>query len=307
MSLQQHLYNESAFVFNCEGSDLVGVVHRSEQESDLGLLAIVAGGPQYRGGCGRQLVELGRALAADGIHVMRFDHRGLGDSSGEFNGFQHLEEDIRVAIHEFRDRIPSVKRIMLWGGCDAASAAMINAYKYPEVVSIVAANPWVTTEETAATARRKHYLDRLKQKSFWLKLLRAEYNVFDYLSGSSKKQPDNESKNTSARYASNEKGNGDFLQAMLEGFLAFRGQVLFLMSGRSITVKQFDALVSSDLRWQKQAHVTRHNIEGADLTFSTAEAREAMLKAAKSWCRMILHNHTHCDFQLEQAETDVQK
>ena len=32
--------------------------------------------------------------------------------------------DIRRAIEEFRDRAPSVKRIILWGGCDAASAAL---------------------------------------------------------------------------------------------------------------------------------------------------------------------------------------
>jgi len=297
MSLCSTLNNETAIIFDCDGSNLVGVVHRSESESDLGMLTIVAGGPQYRGGCGRQLVELGRALSQQGVHVMRFDHRGLGDSNGEFNGFQNLEQDIGAAINAFKKEVPAVKRIILWGGCDAASAAMINAHKYPEVVSIVAANPWVTTEETATIARRQHYLQRLTQKSFWLKLLKGQYNIFDYLSRRPRPQSKPADKKTSARYASNQKGNGDFLNSMLDGVLAFKGRVLFLMSERSITVKQFEGIVSSTPRWQKLRGFSRHDISGADLTFSTAHARNAMLKAAIAWSQMILQGRETCDFE----------
>ena len=61
---------------------LIGVIHQATGKSELGLLTIVAGGPQYRGGCGRQLVELARRISSEGVPVMRFDHRGLGDSAG---------------------------------------------------------------------------------------------------------------------------------------------------------------------------------------------------------------------------------
>ena len=78
---------EIAFSFRVNESALIGVIHESTTPSDLGVLTIVAGGPQYRGGCGRQLVTLGRRLAREGVHVMRFDHRGMMTSQPQLPNF----------------------------------------------------------------------------------------------------------------------------------------------------------------------------------------------------------------------------
>ena len=166
--------NESAFAFDCEGSSLIGFLHGGDPSCDVGVLTIVPGGPQYRTGVGRQLLRLARRLVADGVHVMRFDHRGLGDSEGEFRGFQYIKDDIEAAIAEFKRRAPSVKRIILWGGCDCASAAILHAHKLPDVVCIVAGNPFVGSSTSTSKARQMHYLARIRQKSFWMKLLKLE-------------------------------------------------------------------------------------------------------------------------------------
>ncbi|KAB8057318.1 hydrolase 1, exosortase A system-associated, partial [Janthinobacterium violaceinigrum] len=58
---------------------LVGILSLPAAPGPRGVL-IVTGGPQYRVGSHRQFVLLARALAAQGVPVLRFDLRGMGDS-----------------------------------------------------------------------------------------------------------------------------------------------------------------------------------------------------------------------------------
>ncbi|MEZ5556070.1 hydrolase 1, exosortase A system-associated [Haliea sp.] len=280
---------EIAFSFELDESTLIGVIHESSTPSDLGVLTIVAGGPQYRGGCGRQLVALGRRLSQEGVHVMRFDHRGLGDSEGEFQGFEALHDDIASAIAEFHRRVPGLARIILWGGCDAASAALMSAYRFPEVVSIVAANPWVSSERTAARVQQKHYLSRLRQCSFWRKLFRMEYDIASYLRGAFAKLHSRLARRDGADAGpSTASMQAHYIERMLRGLQQFDGSVLFLMSGHSLISREFDELVASDREWNGACNGEgreRREVPGADQTFSSAQARSQMLDAASSWAR----------------------
>ena len=76
------MIKEKPFIFNCNNEKLVGIIHYPEKKPyfQKGLL-IVVGGPQYRVGSHRQFVLLARNLSIAGIPVMRFDYRGMGDSS----------------------------------------------------------------------------------------------------------------------------------------------------------------------------------------------------------------------------------
>ena len=58
---------EIPVAFDCQGAQLVGIVHRPETPRRRGVVAIVAGGPQYRGGCCRQLLVMARRFAAAGV------------------------------------------------------------------------------------------------------------------------------------------------------------------------------------------------------------------------------------------------
>ena len=167
---------EIPLVFDCEGNQLVGMVHLPERVQARGMLSIVAGGPQYRGGVCRMQVQMARHLAAAGIPVMRFDYRGLGDSEGVFRGFQDVQADLAAAIRTFLDQVPGLQEVVLWGGCDAASAVLINAWKFPEVTGIVLGNPWVHNANTGDAVAIKHYSQRLRDKDFWRKVLRLQYN-----------------------------------------------------------------------------------------------------------------------------------
>src|SRR3954464_10472134 len=115
---------ESALVFSCDGEQLVGVLTAPDKPCRTGIVVIV-GGPQYRVGSHRQFVLLARALARDGYAAFRFDYRGMGDSTGAARTFDRVQQDIGAAIDAFMASCKQVTRIVLWGLCDGASAALL--------------------------------------------------------------------------------------------------------------------------------------------------------------------------------------
>lgn len=66
---------------------------------------IVVGGPQYRAGSHRQFTLLARHLAAQGIPVLRFDYRGMGDSDGQQRTFEAIHDDLLCATNTFFERV----------------------------------------------------------------------------------------------------------------------------------------------------------------------------------------------------------
>jgi len=281
---------EIPLVFECAGETLVGIVHKPRKPTPIGLVTIIAGGPQYRGGVGRGMVSAARELSCAGIPVMRFDHRGLGDSSGEFRGFEHIGEDIQAAVSAFRRAVPEVGKVVLWGGCDAASAAMIHGCKIPDAISLVLGNPWVTTTQTQAIVMRKHYLSRLGEWSFWRKLLRREYDLSAYLVSGWKRLAGRFARSTGRSDVAAEEGTGNYVHRMLAGLRQFRGPVLFLMSGQSLLSREFDEMVSADPEWQavyRRPAYKRIDFPLADQTFSDSESRQGVNRAICDWLRVL--------------------
>ncbi|MEZ5571759.1 MAG: hydrolase 1, exosortase A system-associated [Halioglobus sp.] len=281
---------EIPIVFQCNGEALVGIIHRPAIPADIGVVTIIAGGPQYRAGVGRGMVSAARELSSAGVPVLRFDHRGLGDSSGDFLGFEHIADDIQAAVDAFREAVPEVSKVVLWGGCDAASAAMIHGWRIEDAVSLVLGNPWVTTTFTQSAVMRKHYLSRLKEWSFWRKVLRFEYNFTAYAVEGWQKVADKFVRliRVSDRSVSDETigDTGNYVNKMLSGLRQFDGPVLFLMSGQSLLSREFDELVNSDVQWHQVYHrstCSRIDFPDADQTFSDSKSRQAANRAIVDW------------------------
>ena len=296
--------NETAFAFACQGDELIGFLHRGNPACNIGVLAIVAGGPQYRAGVGRQLVSLGRRLASEGIPVMRFDHRGIGDSEGSFRRFAAMEDDIAVAIEEFIKRAPHVQEVILWGGCDAATSVLINAHKLPNVAGVIGVNPFVSSTKTATKVARKHYMSRLLQRSFWKKVFKMEYHVADYAVAGMQKVRKKLSRNKSQPNQKSGDGQGHFVDDLLTGLRRFEGKVLFLMGGRFLLSDEFDLLIDSNDDWRavyKQPKHQRINIEDGDQVFSGTAAQEKMFNAASEW----IHSAFPERMRLKNQSADV--
>ena len=163
--------------FICDKDYLYGVLHLSSTAAARGVILVV-GGPQYRVGSHRQFVLLARRLARAGIPAMRFDYRGMGDSEGAARKFEAIDTDIRGAIEVFVAQAPTLKEIVIWGLCDAASAALFYAPLDARVTGLVLLNPWVRTQEGKAGAYIKHYyLTRLFDADLWRKIARGEFHL----------------------------------------------------------------------------------------------------------------------------------
>ena len=274
---------EQALAFECEGERLVGIVAVPERPGPVGVL-IVVGGPQYRAGSHRQFVHLARRLARVGIAAMRFDYRGMGDAGGEARSFEDVSPDIAAAIAALRRACPVVERVVLWGLCDAASAALmyLDATRDASVAGVVLVNPWVRSEATLAKTRIKHYYARrFLERDFWARLLRGQVHVREAVAGVAR------SARSARRAAVTERGSAvAFQDRMASGLSAFAGPVLLLMSGRDLTAREFDEYASGDSKWKAllaHAPVERRNFEDADHTFSSASGREGVEAATVDW------------------------
>lgn len=292
--MSNELSQEIPLVFDCQGETLAGIVHKPLAPLSTGIVSVIAGGPQYRAGVGRNMVSMARELSAKGVPVMRFDHRGLGDSSGVFAGFEHIGADIAAAVECLKREVPQVKHVVLWGGCDAASGCMIHGCDIEGVGSMVLGNPWVTTAEAHSAVQQQHYMSRLGQWSFWRKLLFLEYNLVDYVKAGMTKLWSRlvrvfERGNDSCE----EDTNSHWLTRMLHGLQKFDGPILFLMSGQSLSSKEFDQLVSLDKDWDeaygRKVH-KRIDLPDADQTFSSGDSRQRVNTALMEWVVAVSKN-----------------
>jgi uncharacterized protein len=277
-----------AFTFDCEGETLVGLLHRpagQAQDRDAARtgVVVVVGGPQYRAGSHRQFVHLAQHLAAAGHPVLRFDARGMGDSSGAQRSFEDLDADIGAAIQALVQHQPEVQRVVLWGLCDGASAALLYLQRQgdPRVRGLCLLNPWVRSEASLARTQVKHYYrQRLMQREFWAKLFSGQVagKAVRDLVGSLKaaRQP------VEAAPAA----ELPFQVRMARAWQSFDGPVLLVLSGRDYTAREFTETVAAHPAWNgalARPGVQRHDARAADHTFSAAADRIEVEQVTAAW------------------------
>jgi exosortase A-associated hydrolase 1 len=171
--------------------------------------------------------------------------------------------------------------VVLWGLCDAASAACFYAASDPRVAGIVLLNPWVRTDASeASTYLRHYYLRRLLEPAFWRKVMRGEFAA-----GRSAR-----SLGALIRRASRRDANRDLpLPDRMANTLArFQGRVLLVLSGKDLTAAEFRDTAGRSAAW---AYALRANppatveLPDADHTFSKGRWRSDVAEATRSWIR----------------------
>ncbi|MGZ8161902.1 MAG: hydrolase 1, exosortase A system-associated [Methylobacter sp.] len=288
---------EIPIIFQCHENNLLGIIHQPGCASKLGVLLVV-GGPQYRVGSHRQFVLLARMLAAHSIPVMRFDYRGMGDSEGEPQSFTSIDDDIAAAIATFYQVCPHLSGIVIWGLCDAASAALFYAYQDERVQGLVLLNPWVYTEHGAATVYLKHYyLQRLLNPDFWRKIFSLK---FDYLASLSSfvailcKMLNNSTGagNSVDKTVDKVDTNLSLPVRMKECMRRFKYPVLLILSGKDLTADEFKDAVATDAEWQgllADGRVTRYDFTESDHTFSSSPWRDQVADWTLRWLNDLNH------------------
>ena len=274
-----------ALTFACDGNWLYGVLDVPDVARHRGVLFVV-GGPQYRAGSHRQFALLARELAQEGCPAMRFDYRGMGDSEGEMRDFEQVDDDLRCAIDAFFDAVPELTEVVLWGLCDAASAASLYAASDARVSGLVLLNPWVRTEAGAAKATLKHYYRaRLLDPGLWKKIVTGR---FDYGAavGSLRRLLGSATSKKQAPAAA--AAAAALPERMAASLGRFHGQVLVLLSGADLTAHEFSDLAQADPTWKNllaAPRVTSKTLPKADHTFSRHSWHDQMAQWTREWVR----------------------
>lgn len=269
--------------FACAGEQLLGIVHPATGHTGV---LVVVGGPQYRVGSHRQFVLLARELAQQGIPAFRFDYRGMGDASGEPRDFEQIESDIAAACDAFCAAQPQLRQLVIWGLCDAASAALFYAPRDARVRGLVLLNPWLRQAQSQArTVIQHYYRKRLLSPDLWRKLFSGQFALRRSLGSlwQTLRQAGTRQAPTTAAPAS-------LSERMARGWRQFSGPILLVLSGDDLVAKEFEAVSSSAPEWQGLTTAARVQIlrmARANHTFARAEWRDEVAAASAGFVRHI--------------------
>ena len=282
------LVRETALHWHVEGDWVPGILAEPDAlatsttprlHRDIGVVVVV-GGPQYRVGSHRQFVLLARHLAAHGYPVLRFDLRGSGDAQGKFSGFESIHLEIDAAIEALYRHAAGVRRHVLWGLCDAASAILMRAAPSPHahLAGVCVLNPWVRTAQSLDRAHIQHYYRRrIFEADFWRKLMHGGVGLGALREWAAKWRRVRSPHATQSL---------SFIEQMNKGWRALSGQILLITSEFDLTGQEFLDLVRAESAWNGALapDVVRHiAIAGADHTFSRADWRDAVASATLAW------------------------
>ncbi|NML60187.1 hydrolase 1, exosortase A system-associated [Massilia sp. RP-1-19] len=260
-------FGQRALRFHCVGSCLVGIIDVPERPIERGLL-VVTDAAQYRVGGHRQFALLSRTLAGRGIPVMRFDHRGCGDSEGKARSCDSIDDDVRSAIAEFFMQIPDMKEIVVWGLGEAATAAALYAHTDPRVRGLILLNPRVGMPAPALRpGPRQYYLGRLGELGFWKKV--ATGNVDFAASAAALRQH--------LREAAADK-TMELPERVIAALSCFEGQTLVILGGAGDSAREFDQLIG-----KHGLRCRRVEIPLADDTFASRKWRDEVAQVTAHW------------------------
>lgn len=288
---------EIPLIFSCEDNSLCAMAHIPQPSKQCGVL-IVVGGPQYRVGSHRQFLLLARDLASNGFPVLRFDYTGMGDSEGEQKTFENIDADLRAAIDAFYQQHSDLKNIVIWGLCDAASAALFYAYQDQRVKGLILLNPWVYTIQGEAKTYLKHYyLQRLLSRELWSKIFSGKFDavasITSLISMIKKMMSVSPSENFDKEHTNAIQAISPDLplpERMKQGLERFEYPVLCILSGNDLTASEFKELIAADSGWQQlfnQQRIQRLNFDESDHTFSRAVWRNQVSEWTIDWLQKL--------------------
>ncbi|GEN98890.1 acyl-CoA thioester hydrolase [Novosphingobium sediminis] len=252
--------------FPCGHDTLVGTLDMEAATDSTGVL-LVSGGRELRAGSWGGQAQLAARLAAVGVPVFRYDRRGIGESEGADPGFQNTRDDIAAALAAFRMAVPTLRRVIAFGNCDAAAALMLHGADIG-LDGLVLANPWTLetddAEAASPTAIRQRYLAKLANPREVLRLLTGGVNLAKLARG--------------MRAAASSAPKSALVDQMAANLMRFSGPVTILLASGDRTAQMFEAVWPAE-----DARIQRHASSGHSFAGEEAQAwlLERLLEAAR--------------------------
>ena len=137
--------DETPFFFPVADQELFGILHRPTIAPNGSGFVFCHPFAEEKLWAHRVYVRLARDFAARGYTVLRFDHRGHGDSDGEFQESSvatHLR-DIEAAVGRLREACPGLKDVGLLGLRLGGTFAALSAERLPGIDRLVLWDPVV--------------------------------------------------------------------------------------------------------------------------------------------------------------------
>lgn len=174
------------FGFDVEGDWCVACLDTPENPR-VGVL-MVSGGTELACGAHGGMAAVAAELARRDAAVLRFDRRGVGDSTGADPGFLESGPDTAAALIAIKAECPSIRRVIATGNCDAACALLLAA---TPVDALVLTNVWLDRDEPTdggpalppPAAIRRRYLAKLASPAEWWRLLSGGVDLPKLLAG----------------------------------------------------------------------------------------------------------------------------
>jgi exosortase A-associated hydrolase 1 len=238
--------------FPCGSDTLVGTLDMEAATGSTGVL-LVSGGREIRAGSWGGQAQLAARLAATGVPVFRYDRRGVGESEGTDPGFQHTREDIAAALAAFCAAVPTLRRVVAFGNCDAAAALMLHGAGIG-LDGLILANPWTLEADEAdaapPAALRQRYLAKLANPREVLRLLTGGVNLAKLARG--------------LRQAASAPVKSSLVDTMAANLACFTGPVTILLATGDRTAQMFAAVwPAGDPRIQRHPS-SGHSFAGED-------------------------------------------
>lgn len=217
--------SRSHLTFPCAGETLVATLDAAP--GPVGLL-LVSGGNETRAGAFSGQARLAARLAAAGHPVLRFDRRGVGDSTGDNAGFTGSGPDMAAALALFRQQQPQLQAVVGFGNCDAASALLLHHGARCDALAL--ANPWTFAQAQHdapdPASIRQRYAAKLKSPAEVWRLVTGKVSFGKLAKGL-------------VRAARPPDTAGPLVQAMRQGLAAFGGPVRFILADNDRTAQAF--------------------------------------------------------------------
>jgi exosortase A-associated hydrolase 1 len=275
---------EEVVQFACCEKQLYGILHLPATGEEITrIVMMVIGGPQTRIGSHRSYVQLARSLRDRGIAVFRFDYEGMGDSEGEYVGFEYAGPSIGAAVDYLHRRIPTLNQVIIWSLCNGATASAIYARQdRRRIAAMILCNPYVHTEQgQAKTILKYYYIRRLLDREFWRKVVSRRFDAGESI----------RSFRTLLQKAVGQKNGNNHLQPVapagtlpdrvVRGLCEFHKPVHVLLSTNDLTALEFQELLRTRPEFndllRKNVLIVR-SLDGADHTFSDSRAMNLVLQ-----------------------------